>query len=127
MKQRWIMVKITYDPWKEIIIHEVFQYDLPELVNLQGLGVPSGQLGSPIYWSNGVAYVHLNMPNTEEVLKEYLQGRIHWRNLFFAFMPKYQNVILIPEGNVRIPIINVSKNEKYSDVAEWLKQNFKPA
>ena len=82
------MVEIIYEPWKAVVIHEVFQYNLEMLVNLQGLGVPSGQLGSPIYWSNGVAYVHLNMPHTEEVLKEYLQGRIHWRNLFFCIYAK---------------------------------------
>ncbi len=118
------MVEIVYEPWKTIIIHEIFQYNIEMLVNLQALGVPSGQLGSPIYWSNGIAYVHLNMPTTEEIQKEYLQGRIHWRNLFFASMPKYQSVILIPEGNVRIPVLDLSENDTSRSITTWLKKNY---
>ncbi len=118
------MVEIVYQPWKTIVIHEVFPYSIEMLVNLQGLGVPSGQLGSPIYWANGIALVHINLANAEEVLKEYLQGTIHWRNLFFAYMPKFQSITMIPEGNVRIPFIDVSNIKKYIEVAEWLKKNF---
>ncbi|MFH0896936.1 MAG: hypothetical protein V1850_02660 [Candidatus Bathyarchaeota archaeon] len=119
------MVDVIYEPWKAVVIHEVFQHSLEMLMNLQSLGVPSGQLGSPIYWANGVAYVHLNLLATEEVLKEYLQGKIHWRHLHFAYMPKYQKIFTIPDGSIRIPIIDMNGNDIAQSVTTWIKKNYK--
>jgi len=47
------MVKIIYEPWKTIVVHEIVQYDVKMLIHLHGLGVQSGQLGRPINWANG--------------------------------------------------------------------------
>lgn len=120
------MVEIIYEPWKTIIIHEIVQYDLQMLVHLHGLGVESGQLGSPINWANGVAFEHVNIPPTDEIIKEQIQGKIHWSTLSFAFMPKYQQLIMVPEGNVRIPVLELSDNEIFRDMAEWIKEHYKP-
>ena len=119
------MVKIIFEPWKTVIIHEIVQYDLQMLIHLHGLGAQSGQLGSPISWANGIAFEHHVMPPTDEIIKEQIQGKIHWSHLAFAFMPRYQQVITIPDGNVRIPILDLSDNEIFRDVAEWVKEYYK--
>ena len=119
------MVKITYEPWKTIVIHEIIQYDLQMLVHLRCLGVQSGQLARPINWANGVAFAHNGMPPTNEVIKEQLQGRLHWSSLQFAFMPKHQPLITITEGNIRVPVLDLSDNIIFRDMAEWIKRHYK--
>jgi len=119
------MVKIIYEPYHTVVIHEIVQYDLNMLIHLHGLGVQSGQLGRPINWANGVAFNHLPMPATEDIIKEQIKGKIHWSHLSFAFMPKHQQIIEIPEGKIRIPILNLSDNEIFRDVADWIKKHYK--
>lgn len=118
------MVEIIYEPWKTIVIHEIVQYDLQLLVHLHGLGVEPGHLGRPINWANGVAFKYTVLPHSEEVIKEQIQGKIHWTHLSFAFLPKHQQIITISEGNVRIPILNLNDNELFKDLAEWIKKHY---
>ena len=120
------MVKFVYKPWETVVIHEIVQYDSQTLMQLQSIGVPTGQLGRPVNWANGVAFRLTAMPPTSDVIKEQIIGKIHWSHLAFAFMPKHQSIITIPDSNIRIPIINVSKNELFWNMAEWLTKKYKP-
>jgi hypothetical protein len=120
------MVKFIYEPWKTVVIHEIVQYDLQMLIHLHGLGVQPGQLGSPIRWANGVAFDIVAMKHTDEVINEQIKGKIHWSGLTFAFMPQHQQIIEIPEGKIRIPILNLSDNVLFRELAEWIKSQFKP-
>lgn len=119
-------VEIVYEPWKVVVVHEIVQYDLQMLVHLHSLGVQAGQFGKPINWANGVAFEHQAMPPSEEVIKEQIQGRVHWTSLSFAFMPKHLPLITIPEGNVKVPILDLSDNKIFRDMAEWIKKHYKP-
>lgn len=117
------MVKVTFRPWEEVIIHESIQYPtLDEIVRLQSVGVPPGGLARPLNWAEGVVFRHAPMPPTEDVVREQLQGKVHWSSVAWALMPKHQNVIVIKETNVRIPINDVSANEILSEVAKSLKK-----
>ncbi|MCP8310689.1 MAG: hypothetical protein L6M37_07025 [Candidatus Methylarchaceae archaeon HK02M1] len=114
------MVKVTYAPWEEVIIHEVIQYSLEDLVKLRSLGTPAGGLSFNLLWAEGIAFVHRTMPTTPDIVKEQLQRKVHWSSVEFAPMPKYTNLIMIKESNVRVPVINVSNNPFLKTVAEWL-------
>ena len=115
------MVKVTYAPWEEIIIHELIQYSLEDLVNLCSLGTPPGGLARNLLWAEGIAFIHNLMPSTPGVIKEQLQSKVHWSSVEFASMPKFTDHILIKQTNVHVPIINVSNNLVLKTVAEWLK------
>jgi len=115
------MVKVTYKPWEEIIVHEAIQHSIDDLVKLLSVGVPPGGLGHPILWSDGVAFTHDAMPPTNEVIKEQMQGRVHWSSVRCASMLEYKDNILIKETNVRIPVLNVSNNPILKTAAEWMK------
>ena len=119
------MVNVIYEPYHTIVIHDIVQYDLNRLVHLHGLGVQSGQLGRPINWVNGVAFTYRSIPPTKDTIKEQIKGKIHWSALSFAFMPKHTQIIEIPEGKIRIPILNLSDNEIFRDVADWIKKHYK--
>ena len=116
------MVEFILEPWKKIVIHEIVRYDIQMLVNLQGLGVQAGQLGRPINWVNGIAFIQHTMPLRDEAIKEQIQGRLHWLLLRFAFMPKYQRAFVIKDGHVTVPVIDVSKSALFREMSEWLKK-----
>ena len=116
------MVNFIFEPWNTVVIHEIVRYDIQDLVQRQGLGVQAGQLGRGINWANGVAFRHSTIPATDEIIQEQLQGKIHWSYLAFALLPKYQRAFVIPEGNITIPIIDVSGNAIFREMAEWIKK-----
>jgi len=116
------MVKVTFKPWDEVIIHESIYYSLPDLVKLCSIGVGPGGLAGALKWAEGVVFRVGGMPPTDEVVREQLEGRIHWSSVEWALLPKYQDVIPIREINANIPIINVSRNIILSEVAKVLKK-----
>jgi len=117
------LVRVVYAPWEEIVIHEPVKHSLDDLVNMQTLGVEPGALGRNLVWAEGVAFTHEGMPPTTDVIKEQLQGRVHWSSVRFALMPEYKDVIVIKETNVKVPIINVSNNPILKTAATWLKEH----
>ena len=42
------MVKVTFNPWEEVIIHESIYYSLPDLVKLCSIGVGPGGLAGAL-------------------------------------------------------------------------------
>ena len=119
------MVKVTFKPWEEVVIHESVEYNIDDLVKLNSIGVQPGGLAQPLRWAKGVAFAFGGMTKTDEVVREQLQGRVHWNIVSWALMPEYKNVILIKDINAKMPIINVSGNAILGDVAEALKANTK--
>jgi len=118
-------MKVNFRPWKEVVIHESIQYNLQNLVIMRSLGVPPGQLGGRLLWAEGVAFSHAPMPATTDVIKESLQGRVHWSSVEWASLPEFKPFLEISETKVRIPILDVSSNETLLAVAKWLKKSAK--
>lgn len=116
------MVKITFKPWEEVIIHESLHYSIEDLIKNQSLGVQPGGLAPPLRWAEGVAFSSQAMPPTREVVREQLEGKVHLGSVSWAPMLKYKNVIPIKDINAKIPVINVSANAVLCEVAKELKK-----
>ena len=116
-------MKIAYAPIEEIVLHEATFFSLDDLVALQSFGVEPGGLARHLEWAEGVVFTYDTLAATPEVVKDHLQGKHHWVNLCFALMPIYQNIILVKETNIKVPIINVSNNRDLRAVAGWLKEH----
>ncbi|MCK4320519.1 hypothetical protein KAW11_02790 [Candidatus Bathyarchaeota archaeon] len=117
------MVEVVYQPWKKIVIHEIVKYALDDLVKLQSLGVEPGGLGDPLLWVGGIVFSSSTMLETKDVIKEKLEGSVHWSSVEWALMPEFKEVIIIKETNVKVPIINVSAHPIYKTVSKWLKEH----
>ena len=115
------MVKITYSPWNEIIVHEYIQYELDDLLKHRSMGVSTGGLARNLLWVDGIVFYLRLMLGTEPVINEQLEGKVHWSSITFALMPEFKSLITI-EGKIRIPIINVSENPNFKAAAEWLRK-----
>jgi len=117
------MVEVVYEPWKKIVIHEIVKYALDDLVKLQSLGVEPSGLGDPLLWVGGIVFSSSTMLETKDVIKEKLEGAVHWSSVEWALMPEFEDVIVIKETNVKVPIINVSAHPIYKTVSKWLKEH----
>jgi hypothetical protein len=118
-------LEILYEPYTSIIVHEIIKGSIENLVQVQSLGIPAKQTGRAINWADGIAFIYSPMPPTDEIVREELKGRMHWSHLAFAFMPAYKPEMTTSDGNVKIPIINVSANLVFKDLAKWIKEKFK--
>jgi hypothetical protein len=121
----YALVKVTFKPWEEVIIHEAIKYSLPDLIRLAGFGVQPGGLAAPLHWAEGVVFHFIPMPPTDDVVKESLQGKVHWLSVAWALMPEYKDVVPIGDINAKIPIINVSATASLCEVIRALKEQVK--
>jgi hypothetical protein len=115
-------IKITYDPFKEVIIKEYTRFEKIEdliyaFAELRASGVPVS-----LNWANGIVFVYSPLhPDTEQIVDEFLKGRLYWINVTFAAMPEYKQILETKE-KIQVPVINLSSNPTIRQVTEWLKQ-----
>lgn len=88
---------------------------------------PAGNM--PLYWCSGIVFSFSSVPMTEEIVREYLRGRIHWIEVHFARMEKYVPVISFePEeykSTMTVRIIDTSSSILHKEFVGWLKENTK--
>jgi hypothetical protein len=119
-----IGLKITYEPFKEIVIKDCMKFEkLEDLIyafaQLRAMGQPAS-----LNWAEGVVFIHVAMqPITEELVEDFLKGRLYYVGVQFALMNKYRPVLThkSPQGEFSLPVINVSSSRLLSELAKWLK------
>ena len=116
------MVRVTFRPSEELIIHEAILHSLADLIKLCSVGVQPGGLAGPLSWAEGVVFRFSRMAPTDEIFRELLQGKVHWNVVEWALMPQYKQVIPLEEINAKIPVINVSTTTILCEVAKALKE-----
>jgi hypothetical protein len=115
------MIKITYQPWKEIVVHEVHEMDVPRFLELvvtqaeaQSQGITPG-----VSWVDGIAFAFGMFPETPEVLRDKINGRLHYEIVNFT-RTSYQ-----PEKKIDIDgrdcIVRLVKGEKNPDFVALAK------
>jgi hypothetical protein len=117
-------MKITYEPIKEIIVKEYVRYE-----NIQNLLFIFAQLrssGQPVSlnWAKGVVFAFTPLaPSTDQLMEDFLKGRLYIASTSFALMPDYKEVVnyISPEGKIPVPVVNASDNAGDCEIAEWLK------
>ncbi|MEM1507100.1 MAG: hypothetical protein QXU02_04225 [Candidatus Bathyarchaeia archaeon] len=117
-------VKIIYKPAKEIVILDYFQFSRDALDQMFARLIHSG-LPVIAQWAEGLVFVYFPLtPDTNELMENYLRGRIFWSSVNFALMPKYSPSIKV--GGLEIPVLDVSDHPVLVEVARWLKKHAKP-
>ena len=117
-------IKIIYKPAKEIIILDYFQFSMEKLNQMFARIIQSG-LPISAQWAEGVLFVYFPLvPETNELMENYLKGRIFWSSVSFALMPKYTSSIKV--GGIEVPVIDVSEHPVLKETAKWLREQAKP-
>ena len=117
-------LKIRYEPFEEIVVKEYVRFDkLNDLLYIFAQARAAGQPAS-LNWAKGVVFIHSVLPpDTDQLMEEYIKGRVYCANVSFALMPEYKSVVYYkgPEGEAPVPVINVSSSKMLCELAEWLK------
>ena len=117
------MVEFEYQPWQKIIVHEVVKFPLQHFLSTHSLGVQQGGVGRPLPWVDGIVFIKGAIRDTDDIIREKLEGKIHWSSLNYGILEKFQSEFKVA-GNIRIPIIDVSDNKVFVEMAKWIKNNF---
>jgi len=118
-------VKIKYEPVEEIIVKEYVRFK--DLQNLLYIFAQLRASGSPVSlsWAKGVIFTHVVLPpSTDQLMEDYLKGRLYIMNASFALMSEYKEVVLYESPQreqIPIPVLNSSDNKALCELAEWLK------
>ena len=118
------MVTVTYTPYKEIIVHEVIEQESQVLFE----DMVRQALASPVHaeptvnWADGVAFVVAPMPPTEDIVKESLEGRLHYASVMFA-RTQFQSQVSVKIGNQTYSarVRKADSNPHLAAVARFLK------
>ena len=115
------MVKVTYSPVKELVVHEAVRVGYEDL--LMERITPAGNM--PLYWCNGLLFSFSSVPMTKDIVKEYLNGIIHWMEIHYTEMRNYKPVLELNDENykamMKIKVIDTTKSALHDDVTKWLK------
>ncbi len=115
------MVNIVFSPLKEIIVHEVVEINRDDLIRERV--TPAGNM--PLYWCDSTLFSFSSLPMTRDIVREYLDGRIHWAELHYAKMDRYAPVLELNDehysGPLKIRVIDTSNSQLHKELIKWLK------
>ena len=117
------MVEFELQSWKKIIIHEVVKFPLQHFLSSHSLGVSEGGIGRPLTWVDGIIFDKLGFPDTDDIIREKLEGKVHWNSLHYGILEKFQPEFKVT-GNIRLPVVNASDSKTFKEMAKWIHDNF---
>lgn len=121
------MVKITYMPWKEIVVHEVKEANVQQFLEMIVAQVEAmKQGGTPIVnWVSDIAFVIGPFPDTPEVVSDKLNGKIHYGIVTFT-RTSYQPEKRVTYGGreYMVRLVRAEDNPDFVDLASFLR-NFR--
>ena len=117
-------MEIIFEPWKQLVIHEVLELKFEEWVTQIIASARSAGGGIPtIFWSDGIAFHFATFPDTETIVQEKLKGRIHYSSVTFSIKDKFEKQIVRESGAVNFT--DVSHNEIFNELTKKLKAQSK--
>lgn len=117
-------MEIRFEPWKEVVLHEVLERKWDDWINVIINNLKAGGGGIPIInWANGMVFQTTPFPSTEKVVEEQLKGIIHYSNVIFALKPNYEESVRKEQWTINLQ--DVSHNTIFVKLAEELKKQSK--
>lgn len=123
------MVKITYVPYQEVIVHEILEQDNQtffEDIVREVLAQPV-QAEPSVNWIDGIAFIVGQLPPTEDIVKENLNGKVHYAAVIFT-KTEFRNSIPVRVGNqdLAVRLRKADNNSILVDLVKFLK-TFNPS
>lgn len=116
-------MEIKYAETKELYIHHIYKVSEEELAK-ECLSRYGGQ--KQLFWSEGILFLYEQIPPImgDEIALEYIKGKEHWQEAYYAEMPKHKEYIELEEGDfkgAKVRIIDASKFSPHQEFAKWIK------
>lgn len=119
------MPEIKYEPWKEIIIHELVIEPLERILKIAQLTTPMGGTARPLKWCKGWVMFIEGATHSPAVVTEQLSGRVHWIFVMISQYPEYTPAIDIQEGRIKVPLLDQTNNPTTEAFMDWFLKKFK--
>jgi hypothetical protein len=119
------MIEVEYQPRTRVIIHEYSRYESLELL-IRGVfgGAPPGSNIGTLKWVNGVVLFHNAFPMTDEIVRELLEGRLHWNHVSFAPLNEFRQNHHDPDLRITVTIVDVSNNPVFEAIGRFIRERF---
>ena len=117
------MFKITYQHWKELVIHEIIE-DKPEeffaSVIQAVLSRGSGYTIPELNWVDGVILSSSPFPDTREIIEDKLKGILHYAAVEFVLYPNYKPEVIVESRHIKLK--KLENNPIFTQLAKFLKE-----
>lgn len=114
-------MKISVSPIQELVVHEIVELEYNDL--LRERITPAGNM--PVYWCEGVLFSFSSLPMTEEVVKDYMNGKIHWMEVHYTKMNNYVPLLELVDNDLKstfkVRNIDTSNSQIHKSFIKWLK------
>lgn len=121
------LASISYLPWKEIIIHEIQEMQVQLfLESMVGQIQAQGLTGTPsVFWLDGIAFYKDEFLETPEIVKDKLEGKLHWGILHFtrtSYQP--ENKVTVNGRESSVKMVKAENNADFSNLVKFLNSKF---
>ena len=117
------MFKITYQHWKELVVHEIIEYKPEEFfasVIQAVLSRGSGYIIPELNWVDGVILSSSPFPDTPEIIEDKLKGILHYAAVEFVLYPNYKPEVIVESRHIKLK--KLENNPIFTQLAKFLKE-----
>ena len=122
------MVKISYLPYQEVVVHEIIELNNEtffEDVIRQSL--TQTQVEPTVNWVDGIAFLVVPFPATEDIVREGLNGKAHFGSVIFTKIDyRGQYPIKLGAQSFSVRMRKTDNNRIFVQLIDFLKK-FKPS
>ena len=118
------LVKVTYAPTTELVVHEVMEQDQTEFFE----DIIRQMLASPIHvepiinWVEGFALLITHFPPADEIVAGNLAGKVHYQAVAFTRMPFHSKINMkLGDQDFSVRLRKADNNPNLVDLAVFLK------
>lgn len=115
------MVDVEYLKTSKLVVHHIYKMPIEELI--RNRISPEGTRA--LYWCDGIVFSISFVPDTQEVIKEYIVGKEHWDAVFYSELVEYQPILELDDPNyrgVKVRVINATDFSPHKEFVQWLKK-----
>lgn len=116
-------MEIKYTETKELDVHHLYRVSEEELAK-ECLTRYASQ--KQLFWSSGVLFLFEQVAPImgDEIIADYIKGKEHWQEAYYAEMPKYREYIELEEGDfkgAKVRVINADGFSPHNEFAKWVR------
>jgi len=122
------LVKITYLPYQEVVVREIIEQNNEmffEDVIRQSL--TQTQVEPSVNWVDGIAFLVVPFPATEDIVRENLNGKVHFSSVIFTKIDyRGQYPVKLGAQSFSVRMRKADTNRIFVRLTDFLKK-FKPS
>lgn len=111
----------------ELVLHHSYAVSEEDLLRI--CLIKSSHMLPTLYWCDGIMFYYeplLPMFNPE-IEKDFMNGKDHWVEVYYAACSEYKSVLELNEGEfkgAKIRVIDASQFQPHKEFAKWARESY---